>query len=217
MDNNTIPFDNVNLTDDYHVLQSVCMHSFLDECANLKEDFEALDATYEKTRDILKNHNEHMIFIAKKEAEVLERSAALMADPDWESNQEEIEAIEKAASIVGQYKRDRESKRIQREIAEKAYKFIVDCVAFSARIQRRRTFWKQFGIEQTAMANVPKETLDSVQRKYNGTALMQQAVMLDAQAIFILAKNLFPKAPEVKKELLHAVKTFKAKNILENH
>ena len=217
MESNTIPFDNVNLTDAYHVLQSVCIHSFLDECANLKEDFEALSATYEKTQDILENHTEHMIFIAKQEAEVLERSAALIADPDWENNQEEIEAIEKAASVVGQYKRDCESKKIQREIAQKAYKFIVDCVAFSARIQRRRTFWEQFGIEQTAIVNIPKETLSSAQRKYNGTTLMQQAVMLDAQGLFILAKDLFSNAPEIKKELLRAVKTFKAKNILEKH
>ena len=216
MENNTIPFDNLNLTDDYHVLQGVCIHSFLDECANLKEDFEALAATYEKTQDILKQHNEHMIFLAKKEAEVLERSAALIADPDWENKREEIEAIEKAASVVGQYKRDCESKKIQGEIAQKAYKFIVDCVAFSARIQRRRTFWEQFGIEQTTIVNIPKETLSSAQRKYNGTTLMQQAVMLDAQGIFILAKALFPKASEIKKELLRAVKTFKAKNIIEN-
>lgn len=216
MDNNTIVSSDTNLSEEYRTLQRVCVSSFLDECVNLKEYFVKISARYEETQDILKHHSARVIFVKKQEAEVLERSAALLASPDWEKNQEEIEAIQKAASIVGEYKRDCESGKIRAEIAQKAYVFIVDCVAFSARIQRRRKFWKQFGLDQASGIDISEEVLTDAHRKYNGTTLMQQAVMIDAQSIFILAKDLFPKAPAIKKELLGAVKKFKVKNLLES-
>lgn len=215
MNNKTISSGNDSFSEEYHILQNVCISSFLDECVNLKEDFEKISARYEDIQDILKQHATRLIFVKKQEAEVLERCETLLADPNWEKNQEEIEAIKNAAGIVGQHKRDCESGKICAEIAQKAYDFIVDCIAFSVRIQRRKKFWKQVGIGQISGIDMSEEAFTDVQKKYNGTALIQQALILNAQAIFILAKDLFPKATEIEEALLSAVKKFKTKNILK--
>lgn len=203
------------LLENYRELQNACIYSFLDECVDLKEDFDRMSLRCEEGQRFLKYHAQRLISVKKYEAEVLERSKALLASPDWEKNEEEISAIQKAADIVGQYKRDCKSGKIRSETSQAAYAYIVDCVAFSARIQRRKKFWKQFGIGQIAGSNVSEEVLTDVQRKYNGTTLMQQVIMHDAQAIFLLAAPFLSKAQDIKKELLKAVKKFNAKNILE--
>ena len=215
MDNNTIPPSNVDLSVDYHNLRKACISSFFDECVNLKEDFDKISVRYEDIKDSLTQYSTDLTFVNKSEAEILYESTAIQSSPECGKSQDETETTKNNAGIVGQQKP--ESRKTRAENVQNAYKFILDCIELSARIQKRRVYWKQFGVEEVACISMNEETLADAQKKYNGTTLIQQALMLEAQEVFILAKGSISKAFEIEKALLRAVTIFKAKNILKSN
>ena len=112
-----------------------CQQSFIIESTRFGREFNQLSVRVEDTLTHIKKLNEHDVQIKKLEARVLEMSQELLAIPDWESNQEQINTIQNTADYVNQLKMELKSKYLSSPKFQKTYDTIVDCIVFVRRLQ----------------------------------------------------------------------------------
>lgn len=197
--------------------QEICQRSFIIESAGFGREFSQLSDRVEDTLAHIRELNEQEVQIKKLEARVLEMGQELLAIPDWENNQEQIDMIQNTADYVNQLKLELKTKYLASPKFQKTYDTIVDCMVFVRRLQDRKKHWKKLGVQGFKGVGIdPSASYPSEQIKQmvHITIEMQKTAILLAQQLYVLASPHMANAGKICKEIEAVAATFKVKNIM---